>query len=446
MSDNIPGPHGLANVRWSRRMMRDVYGTLLALHEEFGDVAALGVGRFRAINLYGPEASHVLFAQGAGTVSWHDAMAPLIPVDGETAIVVSDGEDHARRRRIVQPAFGRRKLDDTIVMMSEEAAGTFAEWRPGTDHETYVELRACIRRIVMRALFGDDMGERADEFGDHLEEPLRYINRPPWTRFDREWPGTPYRRAMTSRRAADAIVFDEIERRRSLPDLGDRVDLLSSLLAARDEDALSDVELRDQVVSLIAAGYDTTTAAASWMVHFLATNPTAWNELRSEVCAVVGDASTSAEALQQMPWLNGVVSETLRLGSPGYIAGRRIDAAFDVCGFTLPPGPFVFYVPYVTHRLARCWPQPLDFRPGRWVDGHPDHHEIVPGSWIPFGGGARRCLGLGFATTELKVLAVELARAVPTHLVAPHQHVQPTGLASMMPDGGAPVSVARAGT
>ncbi|MGA9278536.1 cytochrome P450 [Ilumatobacter sp.] len=449
MSDSLPGPRGIANLRWTIRLARDVYGTLPKLLDEYGEVCALGIGRFRAINVFGPTGTREVFAQGAGTVSWHDAMEPLIPVDGETAIVVSDGADHARRRAVVQPAFGRRKLDDTIEMMSSEARSTFASWTPGTDHEASSELRVCIRRIVMSALFGDDMGNRADEFGDRLEDAFHYINRPPWKRFDHEWPGTPYRAAMKSRRAADKIVYDEIERRRTMVDLADRVDLLSSLLVARDDEQLTDVELRDQIVSLIAAGYDTTTAAASWMVHFLATNPTVWTELQREVHEIANSSNDSetnctmidGDMLARMPWLNGVTSETLRLGSPGYIAGRRIEAEFDVLGHTLPPGPFVFYCPYVTHRMASLWPDPLEFRPGRWIEGHEHHHHVAQGAWIPFGGGARRCLGLAFATTELKVLALELARAVPGPLVPERTEIAPTGFASMRPTDGVHIHV-----
>lgn len=436
MSDSLPGPRGIANVAWSVRLGRDVYGTLPRLLDEFGEVCALGAGRFRAVNVFGPTGTLDVFAQGHPTVSWHDPMSVLIPVDGETAIVVSDGQDHARRRGIVQPAFGRRKLDDTIEMMSTEARATFASWTPGTRHEAYTELRKCVRRIVIRALFGDDMGARSEEFGAHLEAPLRYVNRPPWRRFDREWPGTPYRSAMRSRRAADAIVYDEIERRRVLPDLHERVDLLSSLIAARHDDALSDVEVRDQVVSLIAAGYDTTTAAASWMVHFLATNHDVWAELQREVRDVAADGTLDAERLQRMPWLNGVVSETLRLGSPGYLAGRRVEQPFEVLGHEVPAGPFVFYSPFVTHRMPSVWPDPFEFRPGRWIDGHEHHQEVPAGAWIPFGGGARRCLGLAFATTELKVLAVELSRSVSGSMVPHQRRIEPTGLASMMPDGG----------
>lgn len=443
--DHVPGPRGLANTRWSLRLARDVYGTLPAIHRAFGDVAMIGFGPYRAVYLFGPDATRALFAQGPDTVSWHDAMAPLIPVDGETAIVVSDGADHERRRRVVQPAFARRKLDDTVTLMAAEAKATFARWQPGSTHDAYAELRACIRRIVVRALFGDDLGARADELGDHLEPPLRYVNRPPWTRFDHEWPGTPYRAAMRSRRAADTIVFAEITRRRNLPDLADRVDVLSSLLAAQDADALSDVEVRDQVVSLIAAGYDTTSAAAAWLTQFLATHPEAYEPLAAEVTDVVGDLGDqplTAAHLQQMPWLNAVVSESLRLGSPAFVAGRRIEAPFDVLGHHLPAGPLVFYCPYVTHRLAAQWPAPEEFRPGRWVEGHPHQHAIVDGSWVPFGGGVRRCLGFGFAVTELKVLTVELVRAAPDGLIAERPTVPPTGLAAMAPAGGVRISVA----
>lgn len=441
MRDSVPGPRGLANLRWAIRVGRDVYNGLPDLHAEFGEVCAIGVGPVRSVMVYGPAGTRDVFAQGPDTVSWHDAMAPLIPVDGETAIIVSDGEEHARRRRIVQPAFGRRKLDDTVTMMASEAQATYSSWTPGTEHEAYDELRSCIRRIVMRALFGDDMGERADEFGDRLEEALRYINRPPWLRFDREWPGTPYRRAMESRRAADVIVYDEIERRRAIPDLEHRVDLLSSLLIARDDDVLSDVELRDQIVSIIAAGYDTTSAAASWMVHFLATVPGVWSAMQDEVKAVSGSSALTADKLAAMSWVNGVVHETLRLGCPAYIAGRRIKAPFEVLGHTLPVGGFVFYVPHVTHRMESVWPDPLEFRPGRWIEGHEHHHDVETGAWIPFGGGGRRCLGLAFATTELKVLAVELARAVPGSLEPRRHHIEPAGLAAMMPDGGVHITV-----
>lgn len=433
MSAALPGPRGAANLRWGMRVARDPFAALPAIHEAFGDVVVLGVGAYRAVYLFGAPATRDLFAQGPSTVSWHDAMAPLIPVDGETAIVVSDGDDHERRRRVVQPAFGRRHLDDTVGLMAGEARRTFATWQPGTDHDASAELRACVRRIVVRALFGEDLGAEADALGEQLEAPLAYVSRPPWRRFDHAWPGTPYRRAMRARAAADRIVYAEIERRRRFTDLGDRADVLSALLAAEADAALTDIEVRDQVVSLVAAGYETTSAAAGWLVHFLAGHDEVRRHLADEVRTVVGDEPVRADHLTRMPWLNGVVSEALRLGSPAVLAGRRIEAPFAVQGHVLPAGPFVFYCPYVTHRLERHWPDASAFRPGRWVAGHADHHTVENGAWAPFGGGARRCLGFAFAVTELKVLAVELLRATDGDIVPERREIAPTGLATMAP-------------
>ncbi len=419
-----------------------MYGTLLAMNDTYGDVCTVGFGPLRAVYVFGAEANQALFAQGPDTVSWHDAMASLIAVDGETAIVVSDGADHVRRRRIVQPAFGRRKLDDTLELIRSEATEAFTTWTPGSRHDAYAEMRTCVRRIVVRALFGDDLGVQANTVGEHLDEVLRYVNRPPWRRLDRDWPRTPYRRAMRARDIVDRVVYAEIARRRQLDDLDQHVDLLSALIAAQDSDGtLSDLEVRDQVISLIAAGYDTTSAAAAWMIQFLAANAGARRELIHEVDAVLGDHPVTSEHLREMPWLNGVVSESLRLGSPAYVAGRRIEAPFDVAGRQLPAGPLCFYSPYVTHRMTAHWPNPQAFLPGRWVDGHPDHHSVDAGAWVPFGGGARRCLGFGFAITELKLLAVELIRAVGDNLTADRTQIPPTGFVSMAPDGGAHVEI-----
>lgn len=424
------------------RLVRDPYSALVDMQATYGNVFAVGRGRLRFIYLAGAEAHRDLFALGPPDVSWHDAFAVLIPVDGETAIVVSDGDDHARRRRLVQPAFGRRRLDDTITMMSDEARQTFAAWTAGTTHDTYGELRPCIRRIVIRSLFGDDFAARSDEFGDALEAAFDYINRPPWKRFDRDWPFTPYRRAMRSRRAADAIVFDEITRRRHDAATVTRDDLMSVLVVAQDDDGvLADVEVRDQVISLIAAGYDTTTAAASWMTLFLAVNDDARDRLVDEVSSTLGDRPLDADAIAHMPWLNGVVSESLRLGPPGYVVPRKIDRPVTIAGHSLPAGKLAFYSPYLTGRMESLWPAPDEFRPGRWIEGHDHHHQVEPGAWAPFGGRARRCLGFGFAITELKVLAVELLRATQGRITALNPAPTPTGLASMYPADGVPIRV-----
>lgn len=429
------------SLRVARLAATDLHGALADL-AELGDVVDVGWGPQRFVYAFGAEANETILSSHADHFSWHDFLQTLVPVDGETALVVSDGDDHARRRRVVQPAFHRRRIDGYVATMSEEVTRTVGEWTEGETVELHTAMRACIRRIVMRTLFGDDFATQATQFGDHLEPALVYINRPPWRRVDRRW-FPPYRTAMAARDAADRLVYAEIARRRGAPADQERNDVLSWLLEAQEgEAALSDVEVRDQVVSLVAAGYDTTAAAAAWMSHALLSRPEVLADLRAEIERVLPDgAPVDAVALQQMHWLDGVVSESLRLWPPGAVSGRRVERDVEVCGRTVPAGRMIMYSPWITQRDPRWWPDPLEFEPGRWVEGHPAHRRIAPSSWVVFGGGARRCLGFAMAITELKVIAIHLARDVDLRVVGAVP--APTGLATTVPAGGVHAMVGR---
>ena len=138
----------------------------------------------------------------------------MIAIDGETALVVSDGDDHRRRRRLVQPAFGRRRIESYLPIMSSELVAAIESWRPGDEVDVYEALRQRVLRAVIRSLFGDSLRERAGDLSAHLQVGIDYVNRSPILRFDHDLPGTAYRRAMRARRAADEIIFGEITRRR----------------------------------------------------------------------------------------------------------------------------------------------------------------------------------------------------------------------------------------
>lgn len=430
-------PDALARFGWL--MTRRPHDALWWLHRRYGEVVSVGWGPGRVVFGFGPRANRDILGAPAGSLRWRDAMAPLIPVDGETAIVVSDGEDHARRRRIVQPAFARRRIDAEIALMVAEIDDELAGWRPGRVVDAHAALRRVIRRIVIRMLFGDGLARRAGELGDLLEEPLAYVQRPPWMRVDRRWFG-PYRRAMAARAAADAVVFEEIRVRRRRPG-GPGDDVLGWLVAASDPGdgaggvaaGLTDQEVRDQVVSLVAAGYDTTSAAAAWAVDHLVAHPGVARTLEEEVTDALGGAPPGPADLVGLPTLRGVVLETLRLRPPGIAAGRRVTGPIEVAGRTVPPGPMVMYSPWVTHRMPEVWPEPERFLPERWAVEPP------PGSFVPFGGGARRCLGFGLATTELGVLVCRIAQTVRLERAGPPP--RGAGLATHAPVGGVPVRV-----
>ena len=394
----------------------------------------------RLVYLMGVEANRYILAEHPENFTWREAFALLEVVDGPTALVLSDGEEHRRRRRLVQPGFAIKRVDSHLELVTGEIDATLDRWTAGRSLDALDELRAAVRRIVVRALFGDHLGGDADRIGDLLEPALRYVGRTPLSRIDVNLPFLPYGKAVRAANAVDAVVMTEIERRRrDESDPSDSIDVLSALLAASEreskgDDPLSDREICDQIRSLIAAGYDTTSSAAAWLVYGLGANPATFEQLRTQVQDTIGNRAPTLEDLRALPLVDGVVRETLRLWPPAAFSGRRAIEDFDLHGYRIPGGSMVMYSPYITHRLPDVWGDPLVYRPQRWNDGEPE-----PFSFVPFGGGYRKCIGFALATLELQVLTVRLAQRVTYQLHNPN--VRPAGIANFAPKGGLPITV-----
>ena len=430
-----PGP--LDQVRLLRGLVRDLGPTLVEMRRQFGPVVEVGSGPFRFVYLFGLEANEHVLGSNAANFEWAPAFRLLEVVDGPTALVMSDGPDHKRRRRLVQPAFSMKRIDAHLGVIVEEVDRALDGWTPGRSFRAYDQLRGAVRRIVLRSLFGDLLGDRADEVGERLEPALRYVQRTPFTRFDRDLRVNAYARARRGVHAADAVIRAEVERRRAHGiDADEHPDVLSALLVGADDEKLTDAEVLDQVRSLIAAGYDTTSAAAAWVVHTLGRNPDALGAVRTEVEAVVGDRPPTLDDLRQLPTVDGVVREVLRLWPPGFVAGRGSIADCEIAGRVVPGGSTVLYSAYVTGRDPEIWPDADRFDPGRWAPGRPDP---PPYAFVPFGGGARRCIGFALATLELQVLVTRLAQRARWRLDRPD--APPTGIASAVPKGGVPITV-----
>ncbi|MEL7157607.1 MAG: cytochrome P450 [Actinomycetota bacterium] len=270
---------------------------------------------------------------------------------------------------------------------------------------------------------------------------------PPASRRDLDLPGTSYRRGLRARAATDVLIQQEIDRRRAetteTRPRSPSTDVLGSILevadhdgsgAVEDEAPLSDDEIRDQVRGLIAAGYDTTSSAASWLVYALARHPDALEAMREQVSDVLGDRPPTIDDLRQLDTVDAVVRETLRLWPPAAVGLRRAVDPFEVLGHTIAGGTNIVYSPYVTHRLPEIWDDPTSFRPERWRGDEPES-----GAYLPFGDGARRCLGFALATLELQVLAVRLAQFGTWRLTG--GEVRPSGFANLAPDGGMPIAI-----
>ena len=420
----------------------DLAGTLERLHERHGPIVDFGFRiPQRAVLAFGPEANRQVLVDDADAYTWREAMHLLEVVDGPTALILSDGEEHRRRRRLVQPAFAIKRVDAHLELVTTELDRTLDGGQPGARLDAHRELRAAIRRIVVRGLFGAALGDLADEIGDRLEPALRYVGRTPMARVDVDLRWNAYGRARAAARAVDDLILAEVARRRAEGvDADASPDALSALLAATDEEErpLSDAEICDQIRSLVAAGYDTTSSSAAWLVHALGAHPWAAAALREQVHDVLADRPPTIDDLRNLPLVDGTVREVLRLWPPGLVAPRRAARDVELLGHRVPAGTTVLYSAYITHRMPEVWGDPEVFRPERWEVGEP-----VPHSYVPFGGGYRRCIGFALATLELQVLAVRLAQRVAWTLDRPQ--VRGAGVATFAPKGGVPISISDAG-
>ena len=217
--------------------------------------------------------------------------------------------------------------------------------------------------------------------------------------------------------------------------------MLTMLINGRGDEgyALSDNEIRDAVISLITAGYETTSGAMAWAIYTLLSLPGAWDTAADEVTRVLGGRPPAAGDLTALTYLNGVVHETLRLYPPGVISARKVmrDLSFD--GHRIPAGRLLIFSAYVTHRIPEIWPEPTQFRPQRWDPDFPGYRKPAPDEFIPFSGGLHRCIGSGMATTEMTVM---LARLVArTTLRMPTQRIRAANVAALSPKPGLTVDV-----
>ncbi|MCO1575743.1 cytochrome P450 [Crossiella sp. SN42] len=393
-------------------MLRDPYRELMRLDREHGPVIQTGFPPLRFTYLLGPAANQFVFAN-SGLFRWREAFQVLLPVGGETALIVSDGEPHRRRRRLVQPAFHHRHIRAHAELMRANADAELDTWRPGQVVDVYQAFRAVVRRSTIQALFGPRLAADEPELGRLLQIGLDLVERPPLVQ---QLSPLARRRAARARAEVADRVRAEIARRDRDPEAGD---VLALLVAARDEDGagLSETEVVDQVISLIAAGYDTTSAAMSWVIYELVRDPAA--------------LARAKESAQYREW---AVNEALRLYPPAVISARKPVRGFDYAGHRIRADGLVIISPYVTHRLPELFPDPLRFDPERWDPARPGYRKPGPHEFLPFSGGAHRCIGASFATMELTVLLDRLLQRA--ELDPPTEPVRPVTLTAMRPKGG----------
>jgi cytochrome P450 len=307
--------------------------------------------------------------------------------------------------------------------VAAEVDGLIDDLPLGKAVDLHTRYRNTLRRIVIRVLFDDAQPGLADEIGDILEPAVRFVDR---TVELQSLDPIGRRRARRARSHADEILDAEISRRQAARDLGG--DVLGNLLATE----LSRAEIADQVVSLIAAGYETTSAAIAWTILELLAHPGELERCRTEIESLIGDQVPNPGQLRAMPVITAVINETLRLWPPASLLGRRVSEPVSYGGFTIPAATTLLISPYVSHRSLASWgPDAGEFRPSRW-DGHQPSEE----RFFPFGGAYRHCLGFALALTEIQVGLIRLLQRTTIKSAGPLQ-LRGHGLSALRPDGGA---------
>lgn len=421
----IPGPRGgwrgdrhgspLDTLRFHERM-----------REQYGDVVELRrLGPLRYVLASAPDdVERVLRTNGRnyGKPALIRHTFGLLLGDG---LFTSEGGEWLRQRRVMQPAFHRARIEAFAALMVEEATALAERWKAragtgGAHFDVLPDLMTLSLRVVSRALFRSTPEEESAAIRHSFTEALGYID---YRMRNQVAPPLflPTPRNLAFRRARgqlDRAVQSIVAGRRSSNRGGE--DLLSMLLEARDAETgegLDDRGLRDEVVTLLLAGHETTAVGLTWILYLVASHPEVQRTLLDEIARVLGVRTPTVDDFGRLEYAGRVVDEALRLYPPAWVIGRQAKAADTLGGYSIPAGRIVLIYPYLLHRDRRWWDDPEQFDPDRWA---PERRDTgAKGAYLPFGGGARQCIGNGFALMELRLTLATLLqelRLAPTAL------------------------------
>ena len=377
------------------RYMHEPEGFFSGAHRRYGDAFTIRILGEKWIVLAHPEAVSDVFAHGPGELNSGEPNQVLRPVIGTRNLLLMDGDEHLRRRRMVLPPFHGERVRAYEPAIRQAAARQISTWPLGIPVAVLPRMDSLAFSVILRCVFGMDEGDRLGTLEAALLEMLRWITDPRRLLVffllgpERLMSLPSFRRQME---VIDREVLAEIARRRAVTDLPQREDILSLLIEARTEDGtgLSDAELRDELITLLVAGHQNTAALLSWAVHELAR-----------------DQHSQGLASEPGVYATAVVTETLRLRPSVPLVVRRLRKPLHIGGYELPIGTNVGPCALLIQRRPDLYPEPLAFQPQRFLDRRPQASE-----WFPFGGAVRRCIGASFAQFEARVVLEEITQTL----------------------------------
>jgi cytochrome P450 len=352
----------------------------------------------------------------------------LTPIVGERSLLVLEGSDHLAHRKLMLPPFHGERMRSYEPIVEEIVDAEIDSWPLGEEFAIHPRMQAITLDIILRVVFGVAEGPRLQQLREMLTRVLeetaspfaqliglasrRFGGRGPWAKFEGQL------------RAVDELLYAEIRERRATGGFEERDDILSMLMQARFEDdsEMSDTDLRDQLMTLLLAGHETTATALAWTFDLLLRHAAPLDRLRESLEAGGED------------YLRAVISESLRLRPVVPLAGRRLNKELSVDGLTLPAGTDVTPAIWLAHTRADVYPEPFAFKPERFLDEAPDTY-----AWIPFGGGIRRCIGAAFAEFEMRIVLREVLTRCELHKASPAPEKIGRRNITLSPKDGTPV-------
>lgn len=413
----LPGFHFLA-------LRRDRIGFLTNLAREYGEIAHFKLGPVPVYLLTNPEHIRDVLITHNKQFMKGEGLQRAKRLLGE-GLLTSEGEFHLRQRRLAQPAFHRQRIAGYADTMVDYARQMREDWQPGETRDIAREMMRLTLAIAGKTLFGTDVVKEADEIGAALSTTMEAFNRLtlPFSNLIEKLPLPSVRRFEQAKERLDATIYRIIEERRASDE--DQGDLLSMLIQARDTEGdgtgMTDLQLRDEAMTIFLAGHETTANALTWTWYLLSQNPVEEARFHEEIDQVLAGRLPTAEDYPRLKYAERVFAESMRLYPPAWLIGRRALSDYVIDGYTIPAGAILLMSQYVMHHHPKFFPEPERFDPERWT---PEAKEARPQfSYFPFGGGPRLCIGEQFAWMEGVLVMATFAqrwrmRLAPGHPVA----------------------------
>ena len=433
-----PGPRGYPILGVLPRLRSDPIGTFLDAADQYGDFVHLKAGPYHGFLVCDP--AHIKHVLQDNARNYHKSpLYDRLRDNLGNGLLTSEDSFWLRQRRLAQPAFHRQRVMAMTEAMVDCTEQMLERWDRtaslGDTIDVVAEMMALTQAIIVRTMFSTDLGAAAAVVNRTWPIINRRIGETFWsTKLETSLPLPANRRFWRALGELETVVYRIIADRRQTR--RDESDLLSMFLAARDDETgtgMTDLQLRDEVLTMLLAGHETTSLALSWTYYLLSQHPDVERSIADEVDRVIGDERPSFAHIDRLTSTRRAIEESLRLYPPAWGFSRRALGDDEIGGYRIPKGSLVFLIPFVVHRRPNLWPEPERFDPNRFA---PENESARPRfAYVPFGGGPRGCIGNLFAMVEAQLIVAAIAQRYRIELV-PDQNIRPEPLITLRPAPG----------